>query len=209
MRVLQAKQGHNVDVNKGAMMNKFMIDGYRPINKKWPIYTLDFETRKVDIEYFENQKEAGKVGLLVGTGDFREIGAWGKKKKGFFAVYVNDNSLFLWLDGQCFNLINDEVVVTIKRGVDFLLRKRFRVFVDGQQIFDCRYSYLDYEDFPDEDIFWYMARNLSDMESRFRTLILLGDKIQGSYQLTDEYCQNLDTRVKAAIADWRASTGRC
>lgn len=183
-------------------MSKFVLDGYRPINKRWPVYTLNIETKKVDVQWFENQKEGGQLGPQVGMGDFRKIGSWGNKKEGFYALYVDGNSLYLWLDGQCFDLINGEVSISIKRNVDFLLRKRFRIFADGVAIFDCRYSYLDYEDFPDTDIFWYMARSLNNIEGRIRTLILWQDKAQGQRLITDEYIQNLDERVISAVKKW-------
>lgn len=184
-------------------MSKLLLDGYRPINKKWPVYTLNMETNTVDVKWFNNQKEGSHLGPQVGAGDFRKVGALGKRKEGFFAAYMHNDSLYLWLDGQCFDLISNESSITLKRDVDFLLRKRFRVFADGVQVFECRYSYLDYEDFSDTDIFWYMARNLSSMEGRVRALIILQDKLQKKDQSTEAYFQGLDVRVNTEIKNMK------
>jgi hypothetical protein len=174
-------------------MSKLLLDGYRPIKKRWPVYSLDDESGELNTQWFENQKAGAKSGPKSGLGDHRKIGGLLHREVGFFALYATDDSLYLWLNGKCIDVLRDDVVV--KRSVDLLLRKRFRVYSRGQLVFDCRYSYLDYEDFPDEDIFWHMARSLKTQEKRLRTLLIWRDKANGNSQPTDEYARNLKDRV--------------
>lgn len=181
------------------MATNIVLDGYRPINNKWPVYVLDVETNKVEVRWFKNQKEGGQLGPQVGMGDFRKAGTLLNRKKGFFAVYTSGNSIFIWLDGQNFDLLNEDLPITIIRDVDFLLRTRFRVFAGNIVKFEYRYYYIDWEEFPDTDIFWYMARELVTINDRVRALILWQDKAKGNRVLTDEYMQILNARVSAAM----------
>jgi hypothetical protein len=178
-------------------MSRLLLDGYKPVKKQWPVYTLDTVTKKIETQWFPNQIEGMKAGPMWGRGDFRKVGSWRSRHDGFFALYADNGSLHLWLDGKDVNL--DQHRVQVKRGTDFLLRKHFQVIVDGQQIFECRYSYLDYEDVPDEDIFWSMTRSLASSEDRLRELFMLEDKAKGMNMATDSYFQALDERVKAAV----------
>jgi len=175
-------------------MSRLLLDGYKPVTKRWPVYTLDTDTKKVETQWFPNQTESKKAGAMCGFGDLRKVGGWGSRHDGFFALYAHERSLHLWLDGQDVNLERHNVQV--KRGTDFLLRKHFQVVVDGQKIFECRYSYVDHEDVPDEDIFWSMTRNLASPERRLRNLLLLEDKAKGMNVATEGYLQALDERVK-------------
>jgi hypothetical protein len=179
-------------------MSRLLLDGYKPVNKRWPVYTLDTATKEIETQWFSSQTEGKKAGPTCGRGDFRKAGRWGSRHEAFFALYAYDGALHLWLDGQDVNF--DHHNVQVKRGADFLLRKHFQVIVDGQRIFECRYSYIDHEDVPDEDIFWSMARNLANPERRLRNLLLLQDKANGISSITDSYLQALDDRVKRGLA---------
>ena len=179
-------------------MSKIALEGYRPIEKRWPVYALNLESGEVDTLWFANQKEGLAARPKQGMGDFRKVGRWSRRSLGFFALYTTENSLFLWLDGIRLDVLRDEV--SIKRRVDFLLRKRFMVHVGGSLVFDCRYSYLDNEDFPDKDIFWYMTRSLATKEMRIRTFLLWVDKAAGKTQSTDEYARDLTERVNSMMS---------
>jgi hypothetical protein len=175
-------------------MTCLLLDGYKPIKERWPVYTLNTATKEVTTQWFPNQAKAKKAGPKCGVGDTRKTGRWRSTRDGFFALYVHDGALHLWLDGSDVNLDSHNVVV--RRNTDFLLRKRFRVGVDGKAAFECRYSYLDYEEVPDQDIFWFISRSLADPERRRRTLLILEDKAKGIDQSTDNYFQTLDQRAK-------------
>lgn len=179
-------------------MSKIALEGYRPIERRWPVYALNLKSGEVDTQWFANQKEGLAAGPKQGMGDFRKIGRWLRKSQRFFAFYAAENSLFLWLDGIRLDVLRDEV--SIKRRVDFLLRKHFIVHVGGSLVFDCRYSYLDYEDFPDKDIFWHITKSLATKEMRIRTLLLWRDKAAGKTQSTDEYIRDLTERVNSMMA---------
>jgi hypothetical protein len=155
-------------------MTNLLLNGYKSRKGKWPIYELDTKTGSISTRLFESEIEGRKAVLTSGMGDFRKLGFWGTGRESFVAAYAKQGSLHLWLDGKDFDL--SKTNVELKRGTDFLLRKHFQVFSDSKVVFESRYSYLDYEDFPDEDIFWWMTRSLSDADSRDYTLRIFGEK---------------------------------
>ncbi|MBF0523957.1 MAG: hypothetical protein HQK56_02535 [Deltaproteobacteria bacterium] len=177
-------------------MSKIVLNGYRYIEKRWPVYTLDTESRKVETLWFASQPESETFGPKCGFGDFRYFGKRFARVKGFFALYADGASLYLWLDEKSYDLIHDDV--SIHRGLDLMLRKRFRVYADGVLVFDCRYFYSD-GTFPDEDIFSYIARCSKSIESRFHTLLLWQDTANGTFRATDEYMKDLNERVKSTM----------
>ena len=155
-------------------MTEVRLDGYKPDKQGWPSYLLCTRTGRVATRWFESQEKSAALGGLCGTGDFREYGSLFQRVNGFFALYVRGGTLYLWLDGRCIDLFKENV--TIKRVVDLLLRKKFTACLDGIKIFECRYSYLDYDDFPDKDIFWYLARSLDTKESMMRSFLIWRDQ---------------------------------
>lgn len=181
-------------------MTRLLLQGYKSVKRQWPLYELDTSTGLVVTQWFASQKEWGNVGTRCGMGDLRRIGKWGSQREVFVALFALGGTLHLWLDGQDIDLGSHDVVV--KRRTDFLLRKHFTVEVDKRVVFECRYSYLDYEDFPDQDIFWAMTRNLADSEHRCRTLLVLEDKANGVDQSTQDYFNTLEDRIKGARIDF-------
>jgi hypothetical protein len=176
-------------------MTVLLLDGYRPVKMRWPVYTLDTVTKRIDTQWFSNQAAGKAAGPVCGCGDFRRIGKLWERHDGFFALYAHGRSLHLWLDGESLKI--DERQVQVRRSTDILLRKRFRVIVDDRVIFECRYSHLDYEDFPDQDIFRYMTRSFVDAELRRRTRLIWEDKAKGVDQSSGGYFADLEERVKS------------
>jgi hypothetical protein len=187
-----------------SLMAIILLDGYRPASRGWPVYRLDTQAGQVETLWFANQRDGADAGLTCGVGDYRNCGKWLSEKKGFFAFYATNDSLHLWLNGQTINIAEH---VTALRDTDFLLRKRFRVFIEEGLVFDCRYSYLDHEDVPDEDIFWNIARSLSSKAMRVRTFLLWKDKAEGTARSTDEYYAALTSRVNALLEGVPGNTG--
>lgn len=181
-------------------MSKIVLNGYRYIGKRWSVYTLDTESKGVENSWFGSQPESESFGPKWGLGDFRYFGEWFARKEGFFALYADEASLYLWLNGRSYDLIHDDV--SIHRGLDLLLRKHFRVYADGVLVFDCRYFYSD-GTFPEEDIFSYITRCSKSMENRFHTLLLLQDTVNGTFQATNEYMKELSERVKSTMRGLR------
>ena len=165
-----------------SVMTEVRLDGYRPDKRGWPSYLLCPHTGRVITRWFENQEKSFALGGLCGTGDFRRYGSLFRRVSGFFALYVANEVLYLWLDGRCINLFKESVI--IERKVDFLLRKKFTVYLGGAKVFECRYSYLDYEDFPDKDILWYLARSLDTKESMMRSFLIWRDQCSGNFDPT-------------------------
>lgn len=180
-------------------MSKIVLNGYRYIEKRWPVYTLDTESRKVETRWFASQSESETLGPKCGFGDFRYFGKRFARAKGFFALYADDASLYLWLNGKSYDLIYGDV--SVHRGLDILLRKHFRVHADGLPVFDCRYFYSDGK-FPEEDIFSYIVRCSKSFESRFHTLLLWQDHKNGTFRTTDEYMKELNERVESAMREF-------
>lgn len=177
-------------------MTRLLLEGYKPIKRRWPVYELDIETGQVETNWFASQADWNSGPPRCGMGDVRRIGALGSRHDAFVALFAYNGALHLWLDGQDIDLAVHDVVVT--RKTDLLLRKHFSVEVDKRVVFECRYSYLDYEDFPDEDIFWAMTRNLVDAEHRHRLRLLLEDKLTGMNQSTEGYFKNLEDRLRSS-----------
>lgn len=176
-----------------------VLVGYRPVRRSWPIYVLARVTREFQVRTYPDQAAAMSAERNVrGVADVRRLGSWWWNDKGLIAVHVENGRLFLWLDGLQIDLMNDGV--QIRRRLDLLLRKRFTVHVDGALVFDVHYSYLDWEDLPDEDIFWYIARELRSMEGRYRALLIREDRMSGVADGTDAYYEKLESRVAARLA---------
>jgi len=180
-------------------MSKVVLNGYRYIGKRWPVYTLDTTSKRIETLWFGSQPESESLGPKCGFGDFRHFGRWFERQKGFFALYADAASLYLWLNGESYDLIRDDV--SMHRGLDLLLRKRFRVYADGVLVFDYRYFYSD-GTFPGEDIFSYMARCSKSLKSRFHTLLSWQDHVNGTFRATDEYKKELDKRVESAVREF-------
>jgi hypothetical protein len=81
-------------------------------------------------------------------------------------MFADGDALTVWLNGVSVNAFSPNV--RIETGIDFLLRKRFRLFNAGVELCDYRYLYLD-DGFPDEDIFSWIGRSLTTEESRLGT----------------------------------------
>ena len=176
-----------------------VLVGYRPVRLSWPIYVLARATRAFEVRTYPDQAAAMAAERNVrGVADVRRLGSWWWNDKGLIAVYVENGRLFLWLDGLHIDLMNDGV--QIRRRLDLLLRKRFTVHVDGALVFDVHYSYLDWEGLPDEDIFWYIARELHSMEGRYRALLIREDRMSGIADGTGAYYEKFERRVAARLA---------
>ncbi len=176
-----------------------VLDGYRPVRRRWPIYILARATGTFEVRTYPDGAAASAAEKDVrGVADVRRLGSWWWNDKGLIAVYVEGGRLFLWLDGLHIDLMNDGV--QIRRRMDLLLRKRFTIHVDGALVFDVHYSYLDWEDFPDEDIFWYIARELHSMDGRYRALLIREDRMNGIADGTDAYYREFESRVAARLA---------
>ena len=65
-------------------MSKIFLNAYDPDNhnqgyKKWPVYALNIDSNTVDIIYFDSYQDTKSL-PQAGMGDFRKIGALGRKK---------------------------------------------------------------------------------------------------------------------------------
>lgn len=172
---------------------KFVLDGYRPIRGRWPLYVLDTGTSAIETRWFKNQTEARQSSRVCGYGDFRVIGYWPKRKNLFVAIYTDANSLYLWTDGLHFDLLDDKV--DAQRRQLFISTKCFRVLVDGKVKWKVRYSYWDYEDVPDEDIFWYISRSAVSMNDRLKALFMWQDLAGGFFKDAGDFNEHLTERI--------------
>lgn len=177
---------------------QLILDGYRPIRRKWPVYTLDTDTCAIETKWFKNQTEARQSSRVCGYGDFRVLGYRPKRRNVFIAIYAHADSLYLWTDGLHFDLLDEKVEA--QRRKLFISTKCFRVLVDGRVIWKARYSYWDYEDMPDEDIFWYVARSAASMNDRLRALFMWQDLARGVFKDAREFNEHLTERIAVFTA---------
>jgi hypothetical protein len=175
------------------MSNEIVLDGYRPVGGRWPIYLLRPDIMQVETRWFDDQRGGRELGPKSGTGDFRNVGGWLKRRAVFIALYANEGRLYVVVDDQKLEVMDKEVAV--RRTTDVLLRKRFVLYSYGRVIVDVRYSYLDNEDVPDQDIFSYLERSLRSRESCLRALLIWQDKASGINQTTAAYFSRLTERV--------------
>jgi hypothetical protein len=180
-------------------MNPVILEGYRPIEMRWPVYVLDTRTQNATVEWFPSQQHARSARAPVGVGDLRSTGPWYRRTEQFFALFTDGDLLILWIEGRRVNALAPGLSVT--RDSDYLLRKRFCVRLDGKLVCDLRYSYLDHEDVPDEDIFAYFARSLATPRDRLRAWLYWSDTAARANVEVDPaaYRSSLDERVAALL----------
>ena len=154
------------------------------------IYTLDTESHEIREDLLDrNTVQQQKV---CGLGGYLEIGRFLKKRKVFVARYCDESSLYLWLDNQRFDFLNDDI--EIRRKVFFIPKTKVQVLKNGSVAWEAYYKYHMQGEFPPEDIFEYMPDN--SRESRVRSYLRCRDRLHGVDVFRDEYRKELEPRVK-------------
>lgn len=180
---------------------RVLVSGWRGVGSKWPTYILDTKSGAVETMWFENQKDATEVEGCAGAGEFRRMRINKKVVTAFVAFYAADETLFLWLNGMVFDVL--QMNITVKRNNDVFLRTRFRVFKEGKMVADCRYFLLWDDRHWDLEFTRVIERDLRSRESRLRRWLIWCDKLHGKSEVWNGYSEDLTKRVESILATER------
>lgn len=121
---------------------------------------------------------------IAGWGSERYMGFF-QKKKIFVAVYPDNDSLILWIDGFQVDLRSKEITVVRKRlfgtfTYHVIIRKNTQI------IKSFWYSFVTFESFPDDrDIFTCIAEMCKSRKSIEQAFFLNAARLQGRELCTD------------------------
>jgi hypothetical protein len=144
------------------------LKGFRRNGKSSPIYTLLPATGEVITLPVAGPGSVCEPEILSGFGDLRRGKSSVFAPKQFYALYADDESLYLWLGGKRFDALRDDVRAQRQSLLGSL--HRFRVWAQGTLHVDVIYWYPDDVDVPPNDIFWYIADRLETPERRRSTV---------------------------------------
>ncbi len=116
----------------------------------------------------------------------------------FIAFYSSDETLFFWLNGMVFDVL--QMNITVKRNNDVFLRTRFRVFKDDNVVADCRYFLLWDDRHWDLEFFRVIERDLRSRERRLRRWLIWRDWLHGKREVWNGYSDDLTERVESILS---------
>lgn len=159
--------------------------------RKEVIYTLNTETGEViKSELNKNNVQGQRV---AGVGDFLEIGCLFNKRQVFVGSYADEMSLYLWVDKQSFDLLNNNIEV--RRRAHFIPKTEIQILRDGATVWKAYYRYHMKGEFPPEDIFEYFPGN--SRKSRVRRFLKYKDRLHGVDTSDASYRKELEAKADA------------